>query len=164
MGLSQRFIAYFNNGRVIEQPADDRSVNYNPNADHNPSAFTDVLEERKKTRLVHFDLVGKNRNGETIVNRVVFEPDGDAYITLNDERMVMANFKLRSAKMFYYRNMEFNPSTGKTRCRSYVIGMEDNDVTNHIMRVTVELNEFGEVLRETKECIGKWTPSGIIKI
>lgn len=164
MRLSQRFIAYFNNGRVIEQPEDDRGANHDENAEYNPSAYTDVEQERKKSRLLHFDLVGKNRKGQTVINRVVFEPNGDAYLMLNDERMLMANYKLRSANLIYYRNMEFNPSTGETRCLSYVIGMEDNDVTNHVMRIYAEINEYGEVIKEVRECVGVWTPDGIIKL
>lgn len=54
--LKYLFIANFEDGHEIVQPPDDRSQRYVEGADHNPSAFTDVLDYLSQSPLLRFSL------------------------------------------------------------------------------------------------------------
>lgn len=50
--------AYFEDGRIIHQPADDRYSKHVEGSEYNPSAFRDVLEYSEKSPLMQFALHG----------------------------------------------------------------------------------------------------------
>lgn len=54
--LKYLWTAYFDDGKVIEQPADDRYSKHDDDAEYNPSAFRDLLDYQKKAKLIYFDI------------------------------------------------------------------------------------------------------------
>lgn len=54
--LKYLWTAYFDDGKVLEQPADDRYSGHVDGADHNPSSFKDLLDYEKKAKLIYFDI------------------------------------------------------------------------------------------------------------
>lgn|SRR5574344_139933 len=162
--FKQRWIAYFRDGHVIEQSDDDRYSKYDESLMHNPSSYQDVLDYLKNHKLLHFDLVGKDRNGDDVINRVLFDDDGDSYISLANGDVIMHSYKLRSANLIYYRNHSKNLLTGEDNITSYVIGCKDNDVCNHIYEIKAFINEYGECIGDSRMMVGVWTKHGEINI
>lgn len=54
--LKYRWTAYFDDGTVLKQPEDDRYSKHVDGAEHNPSAFRDILDHEKIAKLIYFDL------------------------------------------------------------------------------------------------------------
>lgn len=54
--LKYLWTAYFEDGKVMEQPADDRYSKHDDSAEYNPSAFRDLLEYQEKAKLIYFDI------------------------------------------------------------------------------------------------------------
>ena len=54
--LKYVFTGYFDDGKVLEQPADDRYSKHDDNAEHNKTAFTDLIEYQKRAKLIYFDI------------------------------------------------------------------------------------------------------------
>lgn len=54
--LKYIWTAYFDDGVILEQPADDRYSKHDENAEHNPSAFRDIIDHQKKAKLIYFDI------------------------------------------------------------------------------------------------------------
>ena len=57
--LKYLWTAYFNDGAVIEQSPDDRYSKHDDAAEHNPSAFRDILDHEKHAQLIYFDINDK---------------------------------------------------------------------------------------------------------
>jgi hypothetical protein len=55
--LKYLWTAIFEDGHIIAQPEDDRYTKHDDTADHNPSAFRDILDYQDKSPLEHFLLV-----------------------------------------------------------------------------------------------------------
>ncbi len=54
--LKYLWTAYFEDGVVLEQPADDRYSKHVEGAEQNPSAFKDLLDYTEKAKLIYFDI------------------------------------------------------------------------------------------------------------
>lgn len=54
--LKYLWTAYFEDGKVLEQPADDRYSGYVEGAEHNFSSFKDLTDYEKKAKLIYFDI------------------------------------------------------------------------------------------------------------
>jgi len=54
--LQYLWTAWFDDGTVIKQPADDRYSKHEDDADNNPSAFRDIIDHQKKANLIYFDI------------------------------------------------------------------------------------------------------------
>lgn len=54
--LKYIWTGYFDDGKVMEQPEDDRYSKHDDAADHNPTAFRDLLEYMDKAKLIYFDI------------------------------------------------------------------------------------------------------------
>ena len=54
--LKYRWTAYFEDGKVMEQPEDDRYSKHDDTAEYNPSSFRDLLEYEEKSKLIYFDI------------------------------------------------------------------------------------------------------------
>lgn len=111
MGGDQKpfgWIALFRDGHTIEQSAASE-----------PSAFqslVDYLYGTPECPKKHYLLWFKITNGDQSFV-VSFDRDGDAYIDLPDGKMIMTEFKIRSAELLY--RMEKDRATGE---RVYHLG------------------------------------------
>lgn len=54
--LKYLWTGYFDDGKVLEQPEDDRYSKHDDAADHNPTAFRDLLDYCSKANLIYFDI------------------------------------------------------------------------------------------------------------
>lgn len=57
--LKYLWTAYFDDGKVIAQPEDDRYSKHDDAAEYNPSSFRDLLEYQEKADLIYFDINDK---------------------------------------------------------------------------------------------------------
>ena len=113
------FEATFEDSHVITQPADDRSVKHDESAEHNPSAFTDVMDYSEKSPLEIFALVGQDRQvfavslktGEFFVNGTTFMLDQPLE-------------ELTDRKIIYYRTKRMNMQNGDQYIEAYNFGYE----------------------------------------
>ena len=75
--------ATFKDGTMISQPPDERYSKHDDTAEHNPSAFRDILDHQEVSPLEFFALVGQDRQlyavcletGEFFVNGTTFMLD-----------------------------------------------------------------------------------------
>lgn len=136
------WIALFRDGHTIEQAeAENDSAAFR--------ALTNYLygtpTEPKRHYLLWFTLTDGERKFT-----VLFDRDGDAYITTPDERMIMTEFKIRSAELLY--RMEKDRATG---ARIYHVGFGGEDTCDKVDGRAVVINEDGsyELASELpKEC------------
>lgn len=54
--LKYTWTGYFDDGKILEQPEDDRYSKHDDNAEHNPSSFRDLLDHMDKAKLIYFDI------------------------------------------------------------------------------------------------------------
>lgn len=92
-----RWMALFRDGHTIEQQAA-----------HDPSAFQSLVnylngtpEDPRRRYLVWFKVTN-----DELDYTVSFDRDGDAYIDLPDGKMLMTEFKMRSAQLIYQKERD----------------------------------------------------------
>ena len=111
--------ATFKDGHIINQPLDDRYSKHDDTAEHNPSAFRDLLDYIEKSPLEFFALVGRDRQifavhldtGEFFVNGGVFALDQPLE-------------ELLDRKIIYYRTQRMNLETSEQFTYAYNFGYE----------------------------------------
>lgn len=125
------FEATFEDGHRINQTEDDRSVRHVEGAEHNPSAFTDVLEYSNKSPLEIFALVGRDRQvfavslktGEFFVNGTTFMLDQPLE-------------ELTDRKIIYHRTGRMDTAGGEPYIYAYNFGYEGlNDKGKRVKKV-----------------------------
>lgn len=117
--LKYQFEATFKDGHTLRQPLDDRYSKHNDKAEHNPSAFRDILDYQQVSPLLMFALVGHDRqiyavnleNGEFFVNGTVFMLDQPLE-------------ELADRKLIYFRTQRANLQTGEQHTHAYNFGYE----------------------------------------
>lgn len=124
------WIALFRDGHTIEQAeAESDSAAFH--------ALTNYLygtpEEPKRHYLLWFKLTD-----EEMEFTVSFDRDGDAYITTPDERVIMTEFKIRSAELLY--RMERDRAAD---ARTYHIGFGGQDTRGIVDSRVIEITEDG---------------------
>lgn len=136
------WIALFRDGHTIGQAeAESDSAAFH--------ALTNYLYGTPAEPKRHYLLWFKLTDGESDFI-VSFDRDGDAYITTPDERMIMTEFKIRSAELLY--RMEKDRATG---ARVYHVGFGGEDTCGDANGRAVQVNEDGsyELASELpKEC------------
>lgn len=98
--LKYLWAAYFDDGAIIEQPADDRYSKHDDNAEHNPSSFRDILDHEKKAKLIYFDI------NDQVFAYGVDLPSGRFGINGTWFSMELGDEKLTDRKLVYYREMK----------------------------------------------------------
>jgi hypothetical protein len=117
--LKYLFEATFKDGHMIRQPLDDRYSKHEEGAEHNFSAFTDVLDYMKQSPLAIFALIGHDRQvyavsletGEFFVNGTTFMLDQPLE-------------ELLDRKIIYFRTMRANLESGEQMIYAYNFGYE----------------------------------------
>lgn len=139
----------FRDGTYLEQPDDDRYSKHDESAEHNPSAFRDLLdyldgtdENPKKHYPLWFRLM-VNDEDEFMVH---FDFDGDAYILCPDGNMLMTEFKLRSARPVYYRKMEWLPATDERECLAIGFGFTGKNTCDQFDGKVIEIYQDGRYI------------------
>lgn len=124
------WIALFRDGHTIEQA---EAVSDSAAFDELARYMYGTADDPKRHYLLWFTLSDGERKFT-----VSFDRDGDAYITTPDERMIMTEFKIRSADLLY--RMEKDRATGE---RLYHIGFGGEDTCGKIDSRVVEVREDG---------------------
>lgn len=111
--------ATFKDGTTITQPADDRYSKHNDKAEHNPSAFRDILDHQEVSPLEFFALVGQDRQvyavsldtGEFFINGTTFMLDQPLE-------------ELKDRKLIYFRTNRMNMQTHEQYTHAFNFGYE----------------------------------------
>lgn len=114
--------ATFKDGTMIRQPLDDRYSKHDDTAEHNPSAFRDLLDYQEKSSLQFFALVGHDRQifavnmetGEFFVNGTTF---------MLDQPME----ELTDRKLIYFRTGRVESAERVPYIYAYNFGYEGKD-------------------------------------
>lgn len=126
------FEATFEDGHTIIQPADDRYSKHVDGAEHNFTAFTDVLEYMEKSPLEIFALVGQDRQvfavgmktGEFFVNGTTFMLDQPLE-------------ELKDRKLIYYRTGRIESQGGEPYIYAYNFGYEGKTPAGKVMKKVI---------------------------
>lgn len=110
------FVAHFRDGSSIEQPIDDHSKNHVEGAEHNPSAFTDVLE--REDELQAFELRQVNGPETALVDLITgaFVINGTPFHA-HDQFFEPTEHKL---KLVYHRETRLDHDMAGNVTRHYV--------------------------------------------
>ena len=111
--------ATFKDGTMISQPSDDRYSKHDDTAEHNPSAFRDLLDHQEVSPLEFFALVGQDRQiyavsldtGEFFVNGTTFMLDQPLE-------------ELKDRKLIYFRTNRMNMQTHEQYTHAFNFGYE----------------------------------------
>lgn len=111
--------ASYEDGKYIRQPLDDKYSKHDDTAEHNPSAFRDLLDYTEQSPLEMFALVGHDRqiyavnlkSGEFFVNGTTFMLDQPLE-------------ELLDRKVIYYRTQRMDLQTGQQYTYAYNFGYE----------------------------------------
>ncbi len=111
--------ATFKDGTMISQPPDDRYSKHDDKAEHNPSAFRDLLDHQETSELEFFALVGQDRQiyavsldtGEFFVNGTTFMLDQPLE-------------ELKDRKLIYFRTNRMNMQTHEQYTHAFNFGYE----------------------------------------
>jgi hypothetical protein len=136
--LKWLFRAIFSDGTILNQPEDDRSQNHVEGAEHNPSAFSDVLA--REDELVAFSLYNPDtdetiavdlRNGLFTVNGVT--------IAIHDQYFVPEEHKLR---LIYFREsrIDFQGDVQNRYVNRYFIGWQCTDSSGRNKQTTLAVS------------------------
>lgn len=134
--LKYLWTAVYDDGSMLEQPADDRSREHDESQDWNPSAFRDIDHEH----LVAFVLRGVEAEGAPFytVNLTdgSFTINGVPFI-LHDQNYIPP----RKLDLIYYREVrkEFKPGEDEPfneYVNRYFLGWKDGEGVQHVIGVT----------------------------
>lgn len=135
MTLKYRWVATFEDGTEIVQPDDDRYSKHDDGADHNPSAFRDILDYEKVSKLRIFTLIDSKG-----------EPFADIDLNTRSFWLNGTNFRLEDpfteltdTKLIYYRSMSKDFMTGRVECLAYNFGYEGKDEKGKVIKKVVTL-------------------------
>ena len=128
-----KWIALFRNGHIVEQQGDTKLERLASLQELIDYLYGNELLDPRKHYLVWF----KVTNG-LFTFTVSFDRDGDAYLDTPDGKMLMTEFKLRSAHIVYRREEEL-PSH-----RVYhVLGFAGIDTTDQFAGRAIEIDQYG---------------------
>lgn len=68
--LKYLWTAVFEDGTQIEQPVNDHYTKHDDSSEGNPSAFRDVLDKKKESKLTYFYLIGVEKSVVVGVNLI----------------------------------------------------------------------------------------------
>lgn len=135
--LKYLWTAVFDDSHFIVQPADDRYSGHDEEAEHNPSAFRDLLDYQKQGhRLTVFEL------GNYEIDLV----NGDFYV--NDRLGAIGKFSLEEVpledrKLIYFREMRQEWIDGVPQepyVNRYCVGYEGKDPEGKIQKKVVYID------------------------
>lgn len=124
--------ATFEDGRIITQPEDDRYSKHVDGAEHNFSAFRDVIDHMEKSPLEFFALVGRDRqvfavslkSGEFFVNGTTFMLDQPLE-------------ELKDRKIVYFRTKRANMQSREQSIHAYNFGYEGKDAKGNVIKKVI---------------------------
>ena len=111
--------AKFANDGVISQPEDDRYSKHDDKAEHNPSAFRDILDYEKVSPLAIFSLHG--RNGEIYAVNLF---SGEFFINGTSIWLDQPAEELLDRKLIYFRTQRADLQSGEQYTYAYNFGYE----------------------------------------
>lgn len=117
--LKYLFEATFKDGHMIRQPIDDRYSKHDESAEHNKSAFTDVLDHMEKSPVDIFALVGHDRQ----IYAVSLET-GEFFINGSVIMLDQPLEELQDRKLIYFRTRRANLQSGDVQTYAYNFGYE----------------------------------------
>lgn len=126
--------ASYEDGKYIRQPLDDKYSKHDDTAEHNPSAFRDLLDYMEQSPLEMFALVGHDRqiyavnlkSGEFFVNGTTFMLDQPLE-------------ELTDRKLIYFRTQRANLQSGEQFTYAYNFGYEGLDENNKRVKKVITI-------------------------
>lgn len=129
--------ATFLDGHTITQPADDRYSKHDDKAEHNPSAFRDILDYQKKSPLAFFALIGQEKPNIYTVSIV----NGGFYVNNATFSLEQSPLELKDRKLIYFRTQQANLQTGEVQTKSYNFGYEGKDSNGKTVKKVMTIYE-----------------------
>ncbi len=126
------FEATFEDGHVITQPADDRSIKHDAAAEYNPSSFTDVMEYSEKSPLEFFALVGHDRQVFAVSMKT-----GEFFVNGGTFMLDQPLEELTDRKIIYYRTKRMNMQNGDQYVEAYNFGYEGKTPTGKVIKKVI---------------------------
>jgi len=124
--------ATFKDGTIIRQPLDDCYSKHDDNAEHNPSAFRDIIEYQEKSPLEYFALYGRDNQVFAVnIKTGKFYVNGTTFML--DQPME----ELKDRKLIYFRTGRMDMHTGKGFVYAYNIGYEGKDNNGKIAKKVI---------------------------
>jgi len=111
--------ATFNDEHMISQPADDRYSKHDDKAEHNPSAFRDLLDYQETSPLQTFALVGQDRQIYAVSLKT-----GQFFINGTTFMLDQPLEELTDRKLIFYRTMRLNTASNEQYTYAYNYGYE----------------------------------------
>lgn len=132
--------AYFSGAEVLKQPEDDRYSKHDDKAEHNPSAFRDVIEHPRE--LHHFALFEGDelRHGIDLRNGIFYTGNGHPkYNYMLEDNLA----PLKDRKVIFYRDMlqqgDLENGVGEPYVNAYVLGYEGKDADDKVVKHTIRI-------------------------
>lgn len=136
--LKYLFSAEFDDGHIIRQPADDRSIKHIEGAESNPSAFTDVLEYSWTHNLTAFVLANEDFSDIFMVDLL------DGSFRINGVDFSQEDEPLVERKIIYFREVYIQQELGKEASEPfvnrYIIGYEGKDSNGKVQKKVIYIN------------------------
>lgn len=135
--------AYFSDGKVIEQPQDDRYSKHDDSAEHNPSAFRDILDhqELEDVELIYFDL-----NDGSFAYGIDL-PSGRFGINGTWFSLEQHDAPLTDRKLIYYRGVKVDHRIGsdgvsvdEPEIEAYYFGYEGKDASGKVVKKVIRID------------------------
>lgn len=107
--LSAWWSAYFEDGHVIDQPDDDRYSKHVEGAEHNPSAFRDVIDYQEKSKLTQFHLIkGSKIYGIDLEHGTFFLNPGNFEFSFEGQNEILTDRQV----IFFREVLQHNTANG----------------------------------------------------
>lgn len=113
--------ATFKDGHIIRQPIDDRYSKHVEGAEHNFTAFKDVLEYQETSPLEFFALVGHDRQ----VYAVSLDT-GEFFVNGTTFRLEEPLDELDNRQIIFHRTRRLNMANNEAYIYAYNIGFKGN--------------------------------------
>ena len=135
--LKYLWVAFFEDGNIIIQPEDDKYSKHDNKAEHNPSAFRDILDHQKESKLMNFLLLHDDDTEQISLDlsNGEFSLGGFPFF-LGDEGEV-------ERKLIFYRNVEQKFIDGEAQdpeIVSYSVGYEYKDEKGKVQKKVITVD------------------------
>lgn len=143
--LKYLWTAYFKDNAAISQPADDRYSKHIEGAEHNPSAFRDVLDYAEKILLVGFMLSDGERFYYVDLVRAEFVIGfhNDMKFNIGDSKFHLEDTPLTDRKVIFFRQVRQDYIDGAAQepyVARYCFGYEGKNAQGNVEKKVIYIN------------------------
>lgn len=139
--LKYLWTAYFDDGKVLKQPEDDRYSKHDDAAEHNPSSYRDLLDYEKQASIIYFDINDgtfaygiDTRQWKFGINGTWFGIEGQDEV-LTDRKLVY----FREVKRDEHHNADGSIVVDEPRITAYYIGYEGKNAQGENVQKVIRI-------------------------